>query len=53
VMTLRIEKKINTELFTDRRAVLYIQKRVLVKVRAGMKRVKLLAPRTTIGGNEK
>jgi len=48
VMTLPVEKRINTELFVDERTALYIQKGSFKKVR-----VKMLAPRPITGGNEK
>jgi len=43
-MTFPIKKSISTKLFSDERAA-FIHKRVLVKIRAKVKRVKSLAPK--------
>jgi len=51
LMTSPIKKRINTELFINERAELYIQKSELDFL-AKLKRVKMLAPKPTLGGNE-
>jgi len=50
-MTFPIKKRINTELFIDEGAELYIQK-CEPNFSANMKRLKMLALKPLIGGNE-
>jgi len=52
VMTFPIKKRINTELFIDKRASLYIQKRGARKIRTNEKGGKCWHQRTDKGGNE-
>jgi len=51
VMAFPIKKRINTELVIDERAELHVQ-RIEPNFLTNLKRVKMLAPKPTIDGNE-